>query len=236
MKKDDFRNWLVNRIKTQSRLALGAAIAMGLMGSLAILFELWIAKLILQIGFVGSVAVAWAIALGIVGAVVAATALRLPKHLGDAVHVADMGGTEITLRVAPPMGVVWTFAMGSIDSDLTWVERLLGLLALPQRMLCTAWYVANRIQRLKALDIPGCAHVIRLAYRKGERIGIEEIADKREGKDLSGTLRQVSLIDGVVFLTSKTLAISLAPRLSEDLDAWSQKTVTAGGREEVFEE
>lgn len=236
MKKDDFRNWLVNRIKTQSRLALGAAIAMGLMGSLAILFELWIAKLILQIGFVGSVAVAWTIALGIVGAVVAATALRLPKHLGDAVHVADMGGTEITLRVAPPMGVVWTFAMGSIDSDLTWVERLLGLLALPQRMLCTAWYVANRIQRLKALDIPGCAHVIRLAYRKGERIGIEEIADKREGKDLSGTLRQVSLIDGVVFLTSKTLAISLAPRLAEDLDAWSQKTVTAGGREEVFEE
>lgn len=236
MKKDDFRRWLVQRVKTQSQLAIGAVVAMGLIGSIAMLIELWVAKLILAVGFVGSSSLAWMIALGIVGGVLAATWLRLPKHLGDAVHLANMGESEITLKVAPPMGVVWTFAMGSIDSDLTWIERLLAMLALPQRMLCAAWYVWNRIQKLKGLDIAGCAHVIRLAYRKGERIGLEEIAEKREGKDLTETLRQVSLIDGVVFLTTKTLGLSLASRLTEDLNSWSERSGAAATKDDVFEE
>ena len=221
MKKEDYRQWLTERVLTQTRLALGAAIAMSLGGLLTFWLEAFVVKLIINFGFVDNSIVSWLITLVILGIVLFFTWLRMPKNLGDREYVMEVGGDESVLMVAPPMGVVWTFALGSIDSDQTWVERLLGMLALPQRLLCAAWYVSQRVKQLKAINIAGCAHVIRLVARKAERMEVSEIAEKRTDSALPKTLRETSLIDGVVFLTRKTVGISLAPRLVEELNKWS---------------
>lgn len=221
MKKEDYRQWLAERVLTQTRLALGAAIVMSLGGLFTFWLEAFVVKLIINFGFVGSSILSWLITLVILGIVLFFTWLRMPKNLGDREYVMEVGGQESTLMVAPPMGVVWTFALGSIDSDQTWVERLLGMLALPQRLLCAGWYVSQRVKQLKSINIPGCAHIIRLVARKAERMEVSEIAEKRNDAELAKTLRETSLIDGVVFLTRKTVGISLAPRLVEELNKWS---------------
>ncbi|MCA9036755.1 MAG: hypothetical protein KDA91_16590 [Planctomycetaceae bacterium] len=222
MNKEDYRQWLAKRVITQTRLATVAVTIMGLGGAGAFMMEAFLVRWIITTGFISNGFLSWMITLGILGTVLFVTWLRVPGNIGDKQHTADIGETQLTLHVAPAMGAVWTFALGSIDSDQTWVERLLGLLALPQRMLCAAWYVFHRIQQLKELNIPGCAHVIRIVSRKAERVEVSEIAEKRkEDDDLPKTLREVSLIDGVVFLTRKTVGISLAPRLVDELNGWN---------------
>lgn len=223
MKKEDYRLWLSERVSTQMRLALVAAIVMTVGGLIAFFLEAYLVKSITKIGFVGNNFLAWTITLGILGTVLFFTWLRIPKNLSDREYLMESDGEESQLFVAPAMGVVWTFALGSIDSDQTWVERLLGMLALPQRLLCAAWYVVQRVKQLKEINIPGCAHIIRLVSRKAERMEVSEIAEKRSDPDLNKTLREVSLIDGVVFLTRKTVGVSLAPRLVEELDKWSAR-------------
>lgn len=227
MKKEEFRQWVTDRVASQTRLVTAAVCIMAAIGIVAFLIEAIVVKWIIVTGFTkGSPLLAWFITLAILGTVFIATWLRMPKHLADASYPAEINGQEVPIAVAPSMGVVWTFALGSIDSDRTWIERLLGLLAMPQRLLCAAWYVYHRVQQLRALNIPGCAAVLRVLFRKAERVEVSDIAEKLTHTDLPPTLRDVSLIDGVVFLTRRTVGISLAPRLVDDLNAWKSRRGT----------
>lgn len=223
MKKEDFRQWLTERVATQRRLTMAAVGFMAILGLFAFFIEALVIRWIIKTGFVGSSFLSGAITLGILGAVLFATWLRIPKNLADSPHDTEIDGEKVTILVAPPMGVVWTFALGSIDSDRSWVERLLGLLAMPQRLLCTAWYTAARLKRLQDLNIAGCAAVLRVLFRKGERAEISDITEKLTKTDIPQGLRDASLIDGVVFLTRRTFGVSLAPRLVEDLTAWRNR-------------
>lgn len=223
MKKEDYRQWLLERISVQRRLVTTAVVIMTALGLVAILLEASVVQWILATGFVGSSAVAWLLTLAILGGVLFATWLRVPRNLGDAVYTAELNGADIDIRVAPAMGVVWTFALGSIDSDRTWVERLLGLLAMPQRLLCAAWYALSRLRELQDVDPVECAAVFRILFRKAERMEVSELAEKRTFADLPRTLRQVSLFDGVVFLTRRTVGVSLAPRLVDQLNDWNTR-------------
>ena len=60
------------------------------------------------------------------------TWLGLPGQLPDIEHEGELEDSVTTIKVAPNMTAVWTYAFGSLKSDRTWVEMLLGLLALPQ--------------------------------------------------------------------------------------------------------
>ena len=226
MKKEEFRQWVTDRVASQTRLVTAAVCIMAVFGLVAFLIEAIVVKWIIVTGFVGSHSLAWLITLAILGTVLLATWLRMPKHLADGSYPAEINGAEVSIAVAPAMGVVWTFALGSIDSDRTLIERLLGLLAMPQRLLCAAWYVYHRVQQLRALNIPGCAAVLRVLFRKAERVEVSEIAEKLPNTNLPPTLHDVSLIDGVVFLTRRTVGISLAPRLVDDLNAWKTRRGT----------
>lgn len=161
MKKEDYRQWLSEKVVTQTKLVTAAAVAMLFFGLIAICLELALVKGIVGL-FIGPGFPAFVTSLGILGAVLYSTWLRLPKHLGDVPHPAIVNGEEASVFIAPTMSVVWTFALGSIDSDRTWVERLLGLLALPQRLLVAGSYVLNRVKELRELNIPGCAAVLKV--------------------------------------------------------------------------
>ncbi|MCA9061033.1 MAG: hypothetical protein KDA85_21120 [Planctomycetaceae bacterium] len=222
MKKSDYRRWLSDRLNVQSNLLMGATAAMSIMGCIAIFIELIVAGWILSVGFCGTL-IGWLLAFVIVGVALVVTFARLSKTLPDARHETMLGETPFEFSTAPSMGVVWTYALGQIDSDRGFVDRLLGTLALPQRLLCGAWYVYHRWDQVLAVDVAPCAAVIRLLIREDKGVEIHEIAEKVTTENLSRTLHQVSLIDGIVVITRRKTALSATPRLNEDIQEWATK-------------
>ena len=136
MKKDEYRRWFSDQLLQQNRLLIGAITAMIGLGLVASLLEAGIFAVILHIGFVDPLIQAFIVAFGIQGGIFFFTFLRLSTQLGDAEHEVELEDRVTAIRTAPTMTAVWTYALGSLETDQTWVERLLGKLAMPQRLFC----------------------------------------------------------------------------------------------------
>ena len=223
MKKDEYRRWFSDQLLQQNRLLIGAITAMVGLGLVATLLEAGIFAAILRIGFVGSWIQAFVVAFGILGAVLFFTFLGLSKQLGDAEHEVELEDRVTAIRTAPTMTAVWTYALGSLETDQTWVERLLGKLAMPQRLFCAAYFSWQRMGQLKTVDINACSAVIRLLHKEAERVEVSKLVEELQLSNLAATLRDVSLIDGVMFLTRRSVGLSLTNRLVENMDEWTKK-------------
>jgi len=174
MNKEDFRLWLENRITTQNRLVLAAAIVMTVGALLTNWVEFYVLRYFTVLDWIGGW-VASAAALILLGLILGVTWLRMPSKLTDSIHTATVDGAEVPVHIAPAMGIVWTFALGSIESDRTWVEWGIGLLALPQRLACGAIYLFKRVQQFGLIDVDTCASIIRLLYRHNERVEVAKL-------------------------------------------------------------
>ena len=193
------------------------------LGIVATLLEATVFAVILKIGFVDSWILAWLIAFGIPGVILFLTYLRLPKQLSDARHEVESDGGHNVICAAPTMTSVWTYALGSMETDRSWIERLLGMLALPQRLFCAAYFTWQRIEQLKVVDINDCSAVIRLLHKEAERVEVSKLEEELQLPNLVATLRNVSLIDGVIFLTRNSVGLSLTNRLVDDMAEWTKK-------------
>ncbi len=231
MKKEAFRRWLRERLVTQNRLTMGSIVAMIAIGLVATLIEGVVFFLILWAGFIGSAPLAVLTTVGIQVGILGLTWLGLPKQLPDVQHEAELDGENVLISAAPNMTAVWTYGLGSMESDRTWVERLIGMLTLPQRMCLAAWFTWNRLQQLKGIAVDPCAMVIRLLHKEAERVELKKIVEEVQLADLPSTVRQLSLIDGVVFLTRQSVGLSLAPRLLDDIADWQTRQLKDQGGE-----
>lgn len=223
MKKDEYRRWFSDQLVLQNRLLMGAIAAMAGLGLVATLLEMVLFASILHVGFRFPWPLAFLFTIAILGFVLFVTYLRLPKQLADREHEVELDDRITTIHTAPTMTAVWTYALGSLESDQSWVERLLGMLALPQRLFCAAYFAWQRTEQLKSIDVNNCAAVIRLLDRKSERIEVGQLVEELQLSSLEETLRNLSLIDGVMFLAQKTLGLSLTNRLVDDMTVWIKK-------------
>ena len=224
MKKDDYSRWFSDRLLRQNRLLIAAIAAMIGLGLVATLFEAGIFAVILHIGFIsGPWTPSFVVAFGILGVILFLTYLHLPKQLSDAEHDAELRGDVTTIRTAPTMTAVWTYALGSLETDQTWIERLMSMLALSQRLFCAAYFTWQRMTQLKAIDVYDCSAVLRLLYKKAERVEVSVLEKELKLPNLVTTLRNVSLIDGVMFLTQKSVGLSLTNRLVDDMAEWTER-------------
>ena len=223
MKKDEYRRWFSDQLVLQNRLLMGAIAAMAGLGLMATLMEMLIFASIIHVGFRFAWILAFLTTIGILGGVLFLTFLRLPKQLADREHELELDDRITIIRTAPTMTAVWTYALGSLESDQSWVERLLGMLALPQRLFCAAYFAWQRTEQLKTVDVNNCAAVIRLLDRKSERVEVGVLMEELQLSNLEATLRNLSLIDGVMFLAQKTLGLSLTNRLVDDMAEWTRK-------------
>lgn len=223
LKKEQMRRWLGERLQTQKQLVTAAMAGMAVIGAIATLMEFVLFYLIIRIGFVKSGAPAMLATLMILATIQYFTLMWMPKQLADIEH-ESVSEDEVTIvRSAATMSAAWTYAFGSLESDRTWVEILLGLLSLPQRMFAAAWFAWQRKGEIEAVEITPCALILRLLHKEAERVDLKKITEEVELTDLAKTLRQVSLIDGVVFLTRNSVGLSLANRLVDDIEAWRKK-------------
>jgi len=223
MKRSEFRAWLEQRLTYQKRVTIIAITAMTVIGGLAMLLEFWLFYGIINYAFIGSRPLAFLIALSIVGGMLFWMWIQTPKRIGGAQHQVTVDDELVTITVAPAMGPVWTYALGSLEIDRSIPERILGVLSMPQRMLSAAWQVWLRYEELNRLVLKDCARVLRLLFQKSERVNVDVIAEECQPENLPLTIHQLSLIDGVVFLTREGVGLSLANRLVDDLKAWKLK-------------
>lgn len=224
MKKDEYRRWFSDQLLQQDRLLIGAITAMVGLGLVATLMEATVFAVILHIGFIpGPWILAVFVAFGILGGILFFTFLRLSKQLGDTEHEVELNDSVTAIRTAPTMTAVWTYALGSLEIDQTWIERLFGKLALPQRLFCAAYFLWQRMGQLKTVEINDCSAVIRLLHREAERVEVSKLVEELQLANLAATLRDVSLIDGVMFLTRRSVGLALTNRLVENMDEWTKK-------------
>lgn len=223
LKKEQMRRWLTERLQTQKQLVMAAMVGMAVIGTVATLIEFVLFYLIIRIGFIQSGVLAMLATLGILATIQYFTLLWMPKQLADIDH-ESVSEDEVTIvKSAATMSSAWTYAFGSLESDRTWIEILLGLLSLPQRMFAAAWFSWQRKGEIEAVEIAPCALILRLLHKEAERVDLKKITEEVELTDLAQTLRQVSLIDGVVFLKRNSVGLSLANRLVDDIEAWRKK-------------
>ena len=223
LKKEQMRRWLTERLQTQKQLVMAAMAGMAVIGTVATLIEFVLFYLIIRIGFLKSGAPAMLATLMILATIQYFTLLWMPKQLADVDHESVSEDEVTTVKSAATMSSAWTYAFGSLESDRTWIEILLGLLSLPQRMFAAAWFSWQRKGEIEAVEIAPCALILRLLHKEAERVDLKKITEEVELTDLARTVRQVSLIDGVVFLKRNSVGLSLANRLVDDIEAWRKK-------------
>lgn len=216
MNKDDFNNWLAERTQTQARLIVGAIVAMCVIGLVALLLQGGLLYLLLSAGYNRMTAIV--VLLGLFGGMGYFTWLTGPKTLKDEVHEVELPDDTIQVPVAPSLSNAWTYAMGSRDSALSIPERIFALFMLVPRMFWTAWYLSGRVQDVRQIDVRECGAILRFVLKKAERVDATEIAEKRPQTNLPVTLRQLSLLDGVVFLVRGKLGLTLANRFKDDVE------------------
>jgi len=222
MKKRGFRNWVLNRIETQRKLTLAAAVGMVAVGLLLLLVEAGLLFLLLLTAY--SFTTAFVIVVGLFGCLGAYSWLRAQKELVDRKHQAACHTTVVELRVVPPVSDVWSWAFGSMDPDRSLIDKFVAVTMQAPRLFCAAWYTWHRLEDVQNIDKEATVEVMKVLFRSDHSVRVEEIDDKLEDEDLVQTIRDVSLLDGIVFLTKDEITISIAPRLNEDLDAWRAET------------
>lgn len=216
MKKEAFYNWLSDRLRNQTRLTIAACSGMVVVGLLALLIQGGLLYLLLSVAY--SPAVGAAVVLLLLGLGTLFVWTTAPQHLNGREHDVQVGFNTVTITLMPTLANAWTYAMGSMETDQSIPERLVKLFLLIPRMFVTAWYVFQRIELAKEIDAENCGKVIRLVLRKSESVQVTEVAEKWPDMDIRATMKQLSLIDGVVFLTRGEPAISIANRFKDDLD------------------
>ncbi|MCA9083630.1 MAG: hypothetical protein KDA81_06225 [Planctomycetaceae bacterium] len=216
MKKDVFNEWLRRRVEFSRKVTIGGCAAMAALSVVLFIVQGGILFVLLRWGY--GLSIALLALVGIFGGMGVFTWMTAPRTLRDEEHTVSIDGRDVAIRIAPTMASAWTFALGSLDSDQSIPERIFGMAMLVPRMAWTSLYVFKRIEQIQQIDVPECGKVLRMVLKKAERVEVADIADKFTSMDLPGILRQVSLIDGVVFLTRHGVGISLANRFRDDLE------------------
>ncbi len=218
MKRGQAKRWLTEKLKFQRKLTIGALAAMAGMGLVAWAFELGIVVLILWFGFYCSWTMAVLIGGGFLGALQMLILRGLQKELGDETVAGD--DTVQSFVVAQPLSVVWTYALGQMETDMTGIERLLRLCCLPQRLTAAALFTKQRLAQVEAINAAQAGRVISFLRGESGKVALSELLANVELTNPIAALRDLSLIDGVMFLVRDQPGISLAPRLNEEIDAW----------------
>jgi len=217
MKKSEFNAWLTKRVEFQSKVTVGACAGMAGGGLLAFIVQGGLLWLIFSTAY-GSYLLGGLFILLIFGGMGVFTWLTAPKELHDEEYDVTTPNGDVVIRLAPTLSTAWTYAMGSLDSDQSIPERIFGLMMIVPRMAWTAIYVFGRVQEVKEIDVESCGKVLRRLLKKAERVDASDVADRFPDLDLPKTLRQLSLMDGVVFLTKGEVGMTLANRFKDDLE------------------
>ena len=218
MNKRGFKSWVFNRIKTQRRLTGAAAIGMVTAGLVLFLLEAGFIYLVFSNAYSKEIAIFTI--LGVFGGMGLYSWNQARIDLHDREHKAVCNNKKIVLSVVPATSSVWSWAFASMDPDRSIVEKIIGIAMLVPRLFFAAWYTWHRRKDVKKIDSKTTLNVMKILFRSDQSVTVDAIADGIGDVDLNKAIRDISLLDGVVFLAKGGFSVSIAPRLNEEFEAW----------------
>ena len=218
MKNRGFKSWVFNRIKTQRKLTAAATIGMAVAGLVLFLVQAGVFYMIFAYAFSRTIALLAIMA--VFGGMGVCSWTQATQDLRDRKHKAKCNDETTTLNIVPGNPQVWSWAFGSMDPDQSIPEKVIGLTMLAPRLFCAAWYTWQHLEDIKNIDADTTLKVLKVLFRSGHSVDAQAISNELGDADLNKAVRDVSLLDGVVFLTKDEISLSIAPRLHDDLEAW----------------
>lgn len=136
----------------------------------------------------------------------------------------EMGVTDLVVRVVTGS----PFAVLALDpaAGKMFVRMLATLLLTGPRLFVLAWDLVQRGRRLKALDVAACTKVLSVLLKRQSRISMQDLLNDVPATTLKTALPQLGDVDGVVFLSTEPIGLTLAPRFQQDFEEW-RKAATA---------
>ena len=217
MNRHGFKSWVFDRIEAQRKLTVAAAIGMATIGLVLFYVEARLIYLVFSVAYSRTTGLLTVI--GVFGVTGLYSWKLAKKELSDRLHNTLYNGRNVTLNVVPPTSVVWSWAFGSMDTDRSFLEKLSGVLSIVPRLFCATWHTWRRVEAVRNIDSETTLTVMKMLFRSDHSVAAESIADGLGDVDLNKVLRDVSLLDGIVFLTRDGISLSIAPRLNEDFEA-----------------
>jgi hypothetical protein len=225
------KTWLKRAIRTARAFKIAAAIGSVAVGLLILFVSFWmwygIIWFVSHSFFPLAHGVILLIAAGIMGLVVVVGMRQTWEKLDPLrrqVELArDMG---ISLTPWSRFGMSYTtnaawlpeFEIRSMASVINWI--LCGGVLL----VVGSWGAWCQFQRLKQIDVDGCARVIALLHAVARRQAFTEIVEKLPGLNPVKTFDDLHFVDGVLFLSSEPPGLTLHPELKAELKQLSGST------------
>lgn len=232
MKKRGFRSWVFNRIETQRKLTAAAAIGMAAVGLVLFLIEGGILYLLfrgLHSHTTGILVVA-----GLFGVMGLYSWEQAKKDLKDGRHKTLYNDEKVILNVVPATSQVWSWAFGSMEPDRSIIEKFIGIAMMVPRLFCAAWHTWHRLEDIRNIDSETTLNVMKILFRSDHSVSPQSLASGVGDAGLNKAVRDVSLLDGVIFLTNKGISLSIAPRLSENLEHWRSEGRQQTSSDDLF--
>jgi hypothetical protein len=218
MKKRGFKSWVFNRIETQRKFTTAAAIGMAVVG--LVLFLVQASFLYMIFAYTYNRLTALLAITAIFGGMGVYSWAQAKRGLRDRKHKAKCNDETTTLNIVPGNSQVWSWAFGSMDPDQSIPEKVIGLTMLVPRLFCAAGHTWQHLEDIKNIDAETTLIVMKVLFRSDQSVRAQAISSELGDADLNKAVRDVSLLDGVVFLTKDEISLSIAPRLHDDLEAW----------------
>ncbi|MCH2212713.1 MAG: hypothetical protein MK110_15525 [Fuerstiella sp.] len=218
MKKHGFKSWVFNRIEVQRRMTAAAPVGMAAVGLVLFLLEAGFLFLVFFSAYSATAGIL--VNLAVFGVMGLYTWNQARTDLCDRKHKAVCNNDKIVLNLVPATSSVWSWAFGSMDPDLSYGEKFIGIAMLVPRLFFGAWYTWHRLEDVKNIDSKTTLDVMKILFRSDQSVTVQAIADGIGDADLNKAIRDISLLDGVVFMTKEGVSVSIAPRLNEEFEAW----------------
>lgn len=223
MAKPKLSDWLRVRVVQQTRLCLLSPLLLVPAAVLATMLTGWAIFVALTMGLGSLLGLSWraiTIATGCLLGVLFLWQFTKGRKHREEWHFSGKksGATDVAIRVVTGSPFV-AFALDPA-AGMMFVRLLAMMLLCGPRFCVLAWDLVQRGRRLQKMNVPGCAAVLSALIKRQSRMSIDELQRELPQANLAETLPQLGDIDGVVFLSTEPLGLTLAPRLQEDFQQW----------------
>ncbi|MEX0717431.1 MAG: hypothetical protein WD066_12630 [Planctomycetaceae bacterium] len=218
--------WLREKVRREARLSLAGGLALFALGAALLWLTYWaaygLAAFYLEWMWPDDDALKpWA-ALALVGLLFVGNALLSRAYL-DHLEMDLDPHHSLKLGVFRATGFGWAYAFSSPARAHASFKMILTILFVGPRAMMGAWRSCVRARELQQVDVKNCVPVLRIALHRQRRVPFVELADTLPDVDWQSAVRQLSLLDGVVFLPSEPAGLAVTPSFADEFERWRDR-------------
>jgi hypothetical protein len=220
MNQKQLQQWLTKKLTTQQRLLWIAAVASLLAGVILLYLTFWITYGILWFTTYWWISLSHSTLMMISGLILMflfiANATTNRESL-DTIELNVGPHRDLQVVVTRTAGMGWMMAFSDAKAARSTIKMIATLLFTGPRITVHTWKLIQKAARLRTIGIANCSTVLLQAIKLGERLTFESLLDDFSKESLPTLISDLTLIEGVVLLTSEPPGLTLAPHFVDEL-------------------